>query len=156
MLKNLFTVTARSLLRNKFYSFINIFGLSVGIASCLLIWMYVDNQLSYDRFHTNVDDIYRVIRVQGIDKNRKYAGVTEAPTGPRMLADYPEVIDYVRVSEAGAMLVEYEDTKRTFDNCLMAGTSFFSDNCLDQRRSGTESDPILQYIIRQHRISTRR
>ena len=78
MLKNLFLVTWRSLARNKFYSFINIFGLSVGIASCLIIWMYVDHQLSFDRFHENVDDIYRVIRIQGPDKNREHAGVSEA------------------------------------------------------------------------------
>lgn len=53
MLKNLILTTLRSLSRNKFYSFINVFGLAIGIASCLIIWMYVDHQFSYNRFHEN-------------------------------------------------------------------------------------------------------
>ena len=60
MLKNYFKITVRSLLNNKIYTFINILGLSVGIACCILIMIHVMDELSYDEFHNNSENIYRV------------------------------------------------------------------------------------------------
>ena len=60
MLKNYLKTAVRNLLRNKFYSFINISGLAVGLATCLLIWLYVSDELSYDRYNLHADRIYRV------------------------------------------------------------------------------------------------
>src|SRR3954470_13077824 len=68
MFKNYFTVALRNLLRNKIYAFINIAGLSIGLACAMLIILYVKDEVSYDRFHANVNQIYRIV-TQGIDKN---------------------------------------------------------------------------------------
>ena len=68
MFKNYFKIALRNLLRNKIYAFINIAGLSIGFACAMLIILYVKDEVSYDRFHTNVNNIYRVV-TQGIDKN---------------------------------------------------------------------------------------
>ena len=60
MLKNYFNTTIRNLLRNRVYSAINIVGLSLGLACAILIILYTNDELSYDRFHENADNIYRV------------------------------------------------------------------------------------------------
>ena len=60
MIRNYFKVAIRNLFKNSFYSFINIFGLSIGITSCLLILLYVNHEMSYDKFHKDHDRIYRV------------------------------------------------------------------------------------------------
>src|SRR5262245_50437677 len=61
MFKSYFTIGWRNLLRSKTHSFINIGGLAVGIVSCLLIALYIDDELSYDRYHENADRIQRVV-----------------------------------------------------------------------------------------------
>jgi putative ABC transport system permease protein len=60
MLKNYFLIAFRNLSKNKAFSFINIFGLAIGMAACLLILQYVSFELSYDNFHANKDRVYRV------------------------------------------------------------------------------------------------
>ncbi len=65
MYKNYFKVSLRSLLRNKTFSLLNISGLSVGIASCILILIYVNNELSYDTYNSKYDRIHRVIHYFG-------------------------------------------------------------------------------------------
>ena len=62
MVRNYLKIAGRNLLGQKTYSFINIFGLAVGLACCLLIWLYCQDEFSHDRHHTNVDRICRVLR----------------------------------------------------------------------------------------------
>ena len=62
MLSNYLKVALRNLLRHKGYSFINVFGLAIGMASCVLIMLYVQDELSYDRYHEKAERIYRVSR----------------------------------------------------------------------------------------------
>ena len=61
MLKNYLTVAFRSLMRNKVYSTLNVLGLGIGMACCVLIVLYVQNEFQYDRFHRNGDRIYKVV-----------------------------------------------------------------------------------------------
>ena len=61
MIKNYFKIAIRNLRRNKVYSFINISGLSIGLACAMLILLYVKDEVSFDRFHSNVNNIYRVV-----------------------------------------------------------------------------------------------
>ena len=60
MLKNYFKIAFRNLVRTKVYSFINIFGLSLGVACCLLLALYVHDEFSYDRHHQRLNDLYRI------------------------------------------------------------------------------------------------
>lgn len=97
MFKNQFKIAFRNLFKNKVYSFINILGLALGMAACLLIIQYVNFELSYDDFHENNPNIYR-IRFDRIypEKHDKSAGAT-AFVGPALKDEYPEVIAYTKI-----------------------------------------------------------
>jgi putative ABC transport system permease protein len=99
MFKNYFKIAFRNLNRNKVYSFINIAGLSIGLACAMLILLYVKDEVSYDRFHTNVSNIYRVVR-QGVnaDQHKTYKDPnTGYFQGPRFTQNTPGIKAFVRV-----------------------------------------------------------
>lgn len=90
MFKNYFKVSIRSLLKHKFYSFINITGLALGLAACLLISMYISNELSYDNFHKDADRIYRMA-------NNQTGNWTPARLGIQAKLDFPAIEEIVRI-----------------------------------------------------------
>ena len=96
MFKNYLKIALRSLLRYKAYALINISGLAVGIACCILIMLWVRDELSYDTYHEKADRIYRVVReetsVHGVD----HSAITSPHEGPAMRNDFPEVTNAVR------------------------------------------------------------
>lgn len=98
MFKSYFKTAWRNLINNKLFSVINITGLSVGIAACLLILQYVSFHLSFDRFNKNADNIYRVTndRYQH-GKLIQHGTITYSAIGQAMQADFPEVINHTRV-----------------------------------------------------------
>ncbi len=107
MFKNYFKIALRNLARNKIYSFINISGLSLGLASAMLIILYVKDEVSYDRFLHGVNRIYRVTS-QSFDKKENktnYSGNTGYLQGPRYSAHIPEILSFVRI-ESGQMISE--------------------------------------------------
>ncbi len=92
MLKNYFKIAFRNILKQKFYAFINIFGLTIGLTSVILIVLYVSDELSYDKFHKDHQKIYRVV------ENQYYAGqpvfpvaVTPIPLAPSLKKDFAEI-----------------------------------------------------------------
>jgi len=91
MLKNYLKIAWRNLMKNKVFSFINIFGLAVGLTCCILITLYIFHETSYDRYHKNADRIYRLGTVfidQGVEER---GGNTSAPLGRMLQQEYPEV-----------------------------------------------------------------
>ena len=93
MFRNYFTTAFRNLRRNKVYSFINIAGLSLGLACAMLIMLYVKDEVSYDRFHKGIEQVYRVA-----NKNIKPDGSTQNINGfsgyfqgPKFAAGIPEI-----------------------------------------------------------------
>ncbi len=111
MLKNYLKIAWRNLAKYKFISFINLFGLTVGLGCCLLILTYVLNELSYDRYNTNADRIYRVTR----SFNNKdgivslHLGAIAPPFGPLLKHDFPEIEQTTRVLPAGTSPIRYKD-----------------------------------------------
>jgi putative ABC transport system permease protein len=83
--------------RNKLYSLINLTGLAIGLAACLMIWLWVQDELSFDRFHSNAERIYRVERKVDFRDLHGQAPVTSPPYGPSLVSDYPEIENYVRL-----------------------------------------------------------
>ena len=79
MLKNYFKIAIRSLINNKVYSFINIAGLSIGLACVLVIVSYVNLELSYDKFHINYQDIYRVTEYRIRNNQETQSATTFSP-----------------------------------------------------------------------------
>lgn len=101
MIKNYFTIALRNIKRSKIYSVINIFGLSIGLACSMLIILYVKDEVSYDKFHTSVDQIYRIV-THVKDKQGHLVGKdsnTGHFQGPRFKAGTPGIESYVRVSD---------------------------------------------------------
>lgn len=112
--------------KHRGYLVLNITGLTIGITSFLLISMYVLHELSYDRFHKNYENIYRV-RVKGLLAGSTLdQAITAAPMAQSLLNDYPEVIHAVRILRSGAWLVKYGETRFNEDGVLFADSSFFS------------------------------
>lgn len=93
MLRNYFTVAIRSILQEKFYSFINIFGLTLGIASCLFITIYITDELSYDRFNTKADRIYRIIEFIETEGSGEKSSSVPFPVGPTLQEEYSNLIE---------------------------------------------------------------
>src|SRR6185295_12567389 len=110
MLKNYFTIAWRNLRKNKIYSFLNITGLAIGLASFLLIAIYMLDELSYDRFNANADRIYRInsdIRLGGGDL---HLPVTSDMMGQLLIKDYPSIEQYTRIyASAGSKLVKKDN-----------------------------------------------
>lgn len=129
MFKNFLKVSIRNLIRNKTYSIINILGLSIGMACSILITLFIWDELSYDQYHKNADNIYRVGIEGNFGGNEIKAYVTGSPTGPAYVDEIPEVISNVRVIKtmftSSEMLVKYEDKKFIEENMFYVDSTFF-------------------------------
>jgi putative ABC transport system permease protein len=102
MLKNYFITTLRNLSRNKIFSLINLSGLSVGLACCMLIFLYAKDELSYDRFHEKKNEIYRITSIAtSPDGNAMKMGITGMVPGPAFNREIPEVKTFVRLQDDG-------------------------------------------------------
>ena len=99
MIKNYLTVAIRNIARNKTFSAINILGLAIGMACCILILLYVQDELSYDQHHEHADRIYRVAAEGKVAGTMRQFAITPFPMGPALVKDYPEVIEAVRFYE---------------------------------------------------------
>ncbi|MBK7871980.1 MAG: ABC transporter permease [Saprospiraceae bacterium] len=109
MFKNYVTIAFRHLLKYKAYSSINILGLAVGIASCLLISIYIAHELSYDRFHSNASQIYRIVSHQQPNDELVEAVITPLALAERMKNDFPEIKYAARFGEGWSGIMNYED-----------------------------------------------
>src|SRR5258706_2263624 len=110
MFKNFLTLAVRNLLKRKLYSFINIFGLAIGVAVCLVILKYVDFELSYDSFNKDASRIYRTVTSSYRNGEFRGSGVISGyAQGPALLADEPEVKAYIRTHPMyGGAVVTYK------------------------------------------------
>ena len=110
MFKINFRLSLRSLRKNKLYSFINVAGLAIGLATAILICLWIQNEVSHDRFHPNIDRLYQL---NNRDKNNGGVYVwnfTCVPLGPALQKDYPEVERVVRINNANAnFLISHDD-----------------------------------------------
>lgn len=123
MLKNFIKITLRNILGQKGFSFINIFGLAMGMAVVILIALFIRNEMSYDKFHEKHDRIFRLVSDNPADKN-SFAG-TPAPLGPAMKDNFPDIVDYVRLIDSSGV-IKYKDMIFYENRILMADNSIFA------------------------------
>jgi len=126
MFKNYLRIATRNLLKQKFYSFINIFGLAIGVAICLVITLFVFDELSYDRHFVDSDRIYRMNSDVKFGGNDMKLSVMPAPTANAMVNDYPEVEASTRLRSWGSWLVRKDEETIKEHDVIWADSTFFS------------------------------
>jgi putative ABC transport system permease protein len=126
MLKNWLYISFRNLQKNIGFSLINILGLSIGITATLLILLWVQDELSFDRFHENADNLYQVEEDQYYSGETYHVTVTPYPSGPIWKEEIPEIKDACRYQWPSGMLFRYGDKAFYEDGCVAVDQSFFS------------------------------
>ncbi len=126
MLKNYIKIALRNLRRNKLYSVLNIAGLAIGITCCILILLYVQDELSYDRFHEKADRIYRATTHFVLKDRVMNFASTAHVQGPMFKDAYPEVENYVRFNSYGSRrMIRYEDVTYAEEKFIWVDNSVF-------------------------------
>ena len=124
MLRNYFTIAWRNLKKHKAFSFINIFGLAIGIAAFWLITLYVTDEWSFDRYNTKAERIFRVVQ-HGTWKAGKFdLAITSAPYAPALKSDFPQVEEMARIDAEGGGKVTVGEKS------INEGDMLFTDNAI--------------------------
>jgi putative ABC transport system permease protein len=125
MTGSFFKVAIRIFYKYRSYTLVNVFALAIGLASSIIIFLYVENEYSYDRFHQHAKEIYRIGITGNVSGNRFNHAVTSAPLATALVREIPEVKKAVRVGRFGAWLIRYKDIKYNEDNIIFADSTFF-------------------------------
>ena len=125
MLKNYLLIAVRNLRKHKGYAFVNLSGFALGIACCILIVLFVQDELSYDRFHEQADQIYRVAVREVTPTSDALYPLTPYPLAATLVTDFPDVIHATRLRRRFAEAVGYGD--KLFDETRIhrADSNFF-------------------------------
>jgi len=126
MLINYFRIAIRNLVKQKGYSVINILGLTLGLSTALLIFIWVFDEVSFDKFHENIDNIYRVEQDQDYNGKTFHVNVTAYPAGEGWEAAIPEIVESVRIAYTGTLLCEYDNQRFYEAGIIPVDSSFFS------------------------------
>ena len=125
MFKNYLKTAYRNLVKNKFYTAINIVGLAVGIATCLLILLYVSDELSFDRYNTQAQRIYRVNNEIKFGDNHVDLAVAPSLMGTTMVKEIPEVEQYTRIQWHGSLLIKKGNENLREDHVAYGDSTLF-------------------------------
>jgi len=125
MIRNYIKTAFRTLLKNKGFTVLNVLGLSLGLASCLLIIFYVVDELSYDRYNTKADRIYRVNEDLKLGENNVLYAVCMPPLAQTLKTDFPYVENTVRIKNAGSRHVKKGSVNILENNMAYADPSMF-------------------------------
>lgn len=113
MFLSYFIIAWRNLLREKSFSLINISGLAVGMASAVLLFLWIKNELSYDEFHQHKNQLYEVYGLTSLDGKRAVINQTSQPLGPALEKEFPEVKATCRVAFVNGFLLSSKDKRLT-------------------------------------------
>jgi putative ABC transport system permease protein len=129
MLKNYLKIALRNLKKNPAYSFINVAGLAIGIACCVVMLLYVQDELTFDAFHQKSERIYRLVETKlSPDQDERHFPYAMGPVGPALAAEFPEVINTVRLRDrqgVGRFTVGHGVNRFYEGDYLIAEASFF-------------------------------
>ncbi|HSD64691.1 MAG TPA: ABC transporter permease [Ignavibacteriaceae bacterium] len=125
MFLNYLKIAFRNLKKNKGYSFINIFGLAVGIACCIIILLFIQNEFSYDKYNKNYHRIYRICLDAKISNNELNSAQSSGPCGQAFVQEIPEVENYTRLRNYGFPVIRYKDKAFSEERFYWVDSSFF-------------------------------
>ncbi len=158
MFINYLKIGIRNILKQKLYSFINITGLSIGLACCLMIMIWVQYEMSFDKFHQNYDNLYRIITDWEYNGRKTTETLNPMPLGDELKNNYPEITHSTRYMEWSQFGVEYDDKIRfdlkvgfvdqdfieMFSFPLMSGNP---ENCLLEKNSAVLTEKTANYYF---------
>ncbi|GAB4239655.1 MAG: ABC transporter permease [Ekhidna sp.] len=127
MLRNLILASLRSISKSRSTAILNILALTLGISACIVAYLHIQHELSYDRFHSNGDQIYRVV-VGDVPNGEGWVKVS-SPIAPKLKAEIPEVIEYCRLTEFSynkKVSVKHEEAAFNEQYFYLADPSIFS------------------------------
>jgi putative ABC transport system permease protein len=142
MFRNYLKIALRNLRRFRAYSLINITGLVIGMACFLLIFLYVQDELSYDRYHKNSKQIYRITTEVNIAGKSMNIATTPAPLGPTLINEFPEILNAVRflsLRSGRDWLIAYREKRFYESRLLYADSSIFDVFSFDLLRGDRET-----------------
>src|SRR5690606_38718603 len=127
MIRNYILVALRNIRKHKFFATINISGLTVGLTACLFIFVYIKDELSYDRFHQDAESIYR-IGLTGRMAGQEFNTTNSCyPVGPAMKEEIPGITDYIRIWPASNTVVfAFEEKSFSEKKIFYVDSNFFS------------------------------
>jgi putative ABC transport system permease protein len=125
MFKNYFKVALRNIRKHSFYSAINIFGLAVGVISCLFIILYITDELSYDKFHKGAENVYRIGLHGQISGQEILTASSCPPLASAMVAEIPGVEQAIRVNQRNNMVFKRGEKAFTEDKIVFSDSNFF-------------------------------
>ncbi len=126
MIKNYFKTAWRNLVKNKAFSFINILGLSIGISVCFIIMLFIQDELSYDKFNAKADRICRIVFKANINGGKIFEANVMPPVAAALKNDYPEVEEVARLNINGRTKVTYNDKSFKEDGLVIVDSNFFN------------------------------
>lgn len=140
MFKSYLKIALRHLVKHKTYSFINVVGLAVGLACCLLISLYVKDELSYDRYHEKADRIFKVVTDARTPEKTSHFALTPAPLAEALVRDFPEVETTTRLfTFYGEGLIQYGEQRFTEPGIYFGDSTFFAVFSIPLRRGDTKT-----------------
>ena len=130
MIKNYLKIAWRNLMKNKVFSFINIFGLSIGLTCCMLITLYIHHETSYDSYHKNIKQLYQLGTTFIKDGKEDRMPNAPAPMAAAMKQEFPEIMETARIMPLFAedkTLLQYQASNKSFYEIkgYMADSTFF-------------------------------
>ena len=125
MIKNYLLIALRNFFKNRGYTLINILGLSLGLTSCIIIFLVIDYDLSFDKFHSRYDRIYRVVQDSKGPSGISYGSVTPYPLANAFRNDFPDVPMVTQLHYQGEAQLTVEDEKQRVEGILFADSLFF-------------------------------
>jgi len=110
MLKNYFKIAFRNLIRHRIFTFINVLGLAIGLVCFILIMLWIQDELSFDRHNSNFEQIYRIGTDTKMGEQEETGTWTAIPLGPALMEEIPEIESAVRLKGNYENLVSFEET----------------------------------------------
>ncbi|MBE9492188.1 MAG: ABC transporter permease, partial [Bacteroidetes bacterium] len=125
MFKNYLISAYRNFIRNKFYTLINILGLTIGLAAFIFILLFIRDELTYDRYNKKYERIYRLESSFNIAGKYEKFAIVPIPMGPAFQLEFPEVKTFTRLTNAGNVLIRYDNHEYYEEDFYFADSTVF-------------------------------
>lgn len=146
MWRNYLRIAVRTMRKHKAYAFINISGLAIGLACCFLIFLYVADEFSYDRYHAHADRIVRIAEDLRTESELLHQATSAPAMGPAFVRDFPEVLAMVRLDQANYLL-EYKGQQFQEDHLFFADSTVFDIFSFDVLRGDPQTALVAPHSI---------